>query len=130
MALFSTFVMTQNRVGADRKGASDLHRELEESRFHLARNFPSYFGLNFSVMKRELLVALWVAVLLPASGFGQTPSGVDLRRTRFSHLSMEEQAKLRSAHDMAMRDPALAQSRARYEQARKEFRDKLHDALL
>jgi len=43
---------------------------------------------------------------------------------------MDEQAKLRSAHDMAMRDPGLMQSRARYEQARKEFRDRLRDALL
>jgi DNA-binding ferritin-like protein len=29
-----------------------------------------------------------------------------------------------------MRDPALAATRQRYEQARKEFRDKLRDALL
>jgi hypothetical protein len=80
-------------------------------------------------MKRQLL-AILLASLVSASGFGQTPPGGDLKRIQFSRLSLEEQAKLRSAHDMAMRDPALVQSRARYEQARKEFRDKLRDALL
>jgi hypothetical protein len=64
------------------------------------------------------------------SGFGQPPQGGDFKRTQFSRLSLEEQSKLRSAHDMAMRDPALMQSRARYEQARREFRDRLRDALL
>jgi hypothetical protein len=81
-------------------------------------------------MKRRLLVAILLATLVSGSGFGQTPQGGDFRRMQFSRLSLEEQARLRSAHDMAMRDPALLQSRARYEQARKEFRDKLRDALL
>jgi hypothetical protein len=81
-------------------------------------------------MKRQLLVAILLACLVSASGFGQTPQATEIRRTQFSRLSLEEQAKLRSAHDTAMRDPALAQSRARYEQARKEFRDRLRDALL
>jgi hypothetical protein len=81
-------------------------------------------------MKRQLLAAILLASLVSASGFGQTPQAGDLKRIQFSRLSLDEQAKLRSAHDMAMRDPALLQSRARYEQARKEFRDKLRDALL
>jgi hypothetical protein len=81
-------------------------------------------------MKRQLLVAILLASFASASGFGQTPQGTDLKRVPFSRLSLDEQARLRSAHDMAMRDPALIQSRARYEQARKEFRDKLRDALL
>jgi len=83
-------------------------------------------------MKRRVLIAILFASLVSASGFGQPPQGQgpDLRRIQFSRLSLEEQSKLRSAHDMAMRDPALVQSRARYEQARKEFRDKLRDALL
>ena len=115
---------------------------IEESKFHRSRNFATPFGVKFSVMKRQLLVAILLAFLVPASGFGQTPQGsdlrrmqqtsqgTDLRRMQFSRLSLEEQARLRSAHDTAMRDPALMQSRARYEQARKEFRDKLRDALL
>lgn len=43
---------------------------------------------------------------------------------------MDERAKLRSAHQTAISDPAVAQSRERFEQARKDFRDKLRDALL
>jgi len=104
--------------------------EIEESKFHLARNFARAFGLYFSVMKRQVLVAVLLAALMAASGFAQGPQGNDFRRSRFARLSMQEQARLRSAHDMAMRDPALAATRQRYEQARKEFRDKLRDALL
>lgn len=82
-------------------------------------------------MKRQLLVAILLVFGAAASGFGQTPrGGVDFRRMQLSGLSLEEEAKLRSAHDMAMRDPALVQSRARYEQARREFRERLRDALL
>ena len=81
-------------------------------------------------MKRQLLVAILFVFFVSTSGFGQPPSGNDFKRMQFSRLSLEEQSRLRQAHDMAMRDPTLVQSRARYEQARKEFRDKLRDALL
>ncbi len=105
-------------------------QEIEESNFHLARNFARAFGLYFSVMRRQVLVAALLVVLLAASGFAQSPQRNEFRRGQFGRLSMEEQARLRSAHDMAMRDPTLAATRQRYEQARKEFRDKLRDALL
>jgi hypothetical protein len=104
--------------------------EIEESKFHLSRNFARAFGLYLSVMERQVLVIALLALLLPASGFAQGPQGNDFRRRRFSRLSMEEQARFRSAHDMAMRDPALAATRQRYEQARNEFRSKLREALL
>jgi hypothetical protein len=104
--------------------------EIEESKFRLARNFARAFGLYLSVMKRQFLAIALLAVLLPASGFAQGPQGNDFRRGRFSRLSREEQARFRSAHDMAMRDPALAATRQRYEQARNEFRSKLREALL
>jgi len=104
--------------------------ELEESRYHLARNFARAFGFYFSVMKRLVLVTAFLAVLLPTVGFAQGPQGNDFRRGRFSRLSREEQARFRSAHDTAMRDPALVATRQRYEQARKEFRDKLREGLL
>ncbi len=45
-------------------------------------------------------------------------------------LSEGERAKLHSAHEAALHDPNLAASRARYLNARKEFREKLRDALL
>src|SRR5881392_628692 len=95
--------------------------ELEESKYHLARNFARAFGFYFSVMKRLVLVTALLAVFLPT---------VDFRRERFAGLSRDEQTRLRTAHDTAMRDPALAATRQRYEAARKEFRDKLRDALL
>src|SRR5438477_6854913 len=104
--------------------------ELEESKYHLTRNFARAFGFYFSVMKRLVLVTALLALLLPASGFAQGPQGNDFGRRRFSRLSMEEQARFRSAHDMAMRDPALAATRQRYEQARNEYRNKLREALL
>ena len=104
--------------------------KLEESKYHLARNFARGFGLYFSVMKRQVLVTALLALLLAASGFAQGPQGNDFRRGRFSRLSREEQARFRSAHDTAMRDPALVATRQRYEQARKEFRDKLREGLL
>ena len=81
-------------------------------------------------MKRLVLVTALLAVLLPTVGFAQGQRTVDFRRERFAGLSRDEQARLRTAHDTAMRDPALAATRQRYEAARKEFRDKLHDALL
>jgi hypothetical protein len=104
--------------------------KLEESKYHLARNFTRAFGLHFSVMKGMVLITALLAVLLPTIGFAQGQRTVDFRRQRFAGLSMEEQAKLRSAHDTAMRDPALAATRQRYQEARKEFRNKLRDALL
>ena len=81
-------------------------------------------------MKRLVLATALLAFLLPTSGFSQPPPRSDFRRGRLSTLSMEEQARLRSAHDMAMRDPTLAQSRERYEQARSEFRERLRAALV
>ena len=104
--------------------------EIEESKFHLARNFARAFGLYLSVMKRQVLLTALLAFLLAASGFAQGPQGNDFRRGRFSRLSMDEQARFRSAHDMALRDPALAATRQRYEQARNEYRNKLREALL
>jgi hypothetical protein len=104
--------------------------EIEESKFNLTRNFARRFGLNFSMMKRQILVTALLATLLSADAFAQGPQGPNFRRGRFYRLSLEEQARLRSAHDTAMRDPALAQSRERYEQARRDFRERLRAALL
>jgi hypothetical protein len=53
------------------------------------------------------------------------------QRPILNDLSEDERAKLHSAHQNALqRDPNLAESRARYLNARKEFREKLRDALL
>ena len=45
-------------------------------------------------------------------------------------LSDAERTRLHTAHQSALRDPGLAASRARYMDARKEFREKLRNALL
>ncbi|MGI9115671.1 MAG: hypothetical protein DLM52_03795 [Chthoniobacterales bacterium] len=55
---------------------------------------------------------------------------VHSQRPVLNALSQDERAKLHSAHQTALHDPNLAASRARYLNARKEFRDKLRDALL
>ena len=104
--------------------------ELEESKYHLARNFARAFGVYFSVMKRLVSVTALLAVLLPTVGFAQGQRTVDFRRERFAGLSRDEQARFRSAHDMALRDPSVAATRQRYEQARNEYRNKLREALL
>jgi hypothetical protein len=104
--------------------------ELEESKYHLARNFARAFGFYFSVMKGMVLFTALLAILLPTIGFAQGQRTVDFRRQRLSGLSMEEQARFRSAHDMALRDPSVAATRQRYEQARNEYRNKLREALL
>lgn len=51
-------------------------------------------------------------------------------RPILNDLSEDERVKLHSAHQTALHDPNLAASRARYLDARKEFREKLRDALL
>ncbi len=81
-------------------------------------------------MKGCVLVIALVTILLPVSGFAQGQRRDALNRGRFARLSVDERAKLRSAHQTAISDPTVAQSRERYEQARKDFRDKLRDALL
>jgi hypothetical protein len=53
------------------------------------------------------------------------------QRPILNDLSEDERARLHSAHQNAIEhDPNLATSRARYLNARKEFREKLRDALL
>jgi hypothetical protein len=59
----------------------------------------------------------------------QTPSR--LQRPTLNDLSEDERSRLHFAHQNAFQhDPNLAASRARYLNARKEFRQKLRDALL
>lgn len=52
------------------------------------------------------------------------------RAPSLTDLSDDERTRLHSAHESALQDPNLAASRERYMNARKEFRDKLRDALL
>jgi hypothetical protein len=45
-------------------------------------------------------------------------------------LTEEERSKLRAAHHKAMTDPAVKEAHERLKQARREFRDVMHPALL
>lgn len=53
-----------------------------------------------------------------------------LQRPVLNDLSEDERTRLHTAHQNAFHDPNLAASRTRYLNARKEFREKLRDALL
>ena len=81
-------------------------------------------------MKRQIVFVLLFASLLETGVLAQTPRMNAARQPRLMNLSGEERARLQSAHLAAMRDPALRESRERFQQAKKEYRDKLRDALL
>jgi hypothetical protein len=71
------------------------------------------------------------AVERPPQGQAQrVPAPVRSQRPVLTDLSEDERTRLHSAHETALHDPNLAASRARYLNARKEFRNKLRDALL
>ena len=52
------------------------------------------------------------------------------RRARFANLNEEERARLRSAHEKAMADPAVRAAQERLKQARREFRELMRPAML
>ena len=55
---------------------------------------------------------------------------MDDRRDRWASLTEDERARLRSAHEKAMQDPAVQAAREKLRQARREFREVLRPALL
>ncbi len=81
-------------------------------------------------MTRQIVFVVLVAGLLQTGALAQTPRMNGARQARLMNLSGEERARLQSAHLAALRDPALRESRERFHQAKKEYRDKLRDALL
>ena len=81
-------------------------------------------------MTRQIVFITLSVGLLQADALAQTPRMRGARQARLMNLSGEERARLQSAHLAALRDPALRQSRERFQQAKKEYRDKLRDALL
>jgi len=81
-------------------------------------------------MKRQVTFVILLAGLLQTGALAQTPRMNGARHARLMNLSGEERARLQSAHLAAMRDPALRESRERFHQAKKEYRNKLRDALL
>ncbi|MEY2439759.1 MAG: hypothetical protein QOI34_1144 [Verrucomicrobiota bacterium] len=58
--------------------------------------------------------------------------GKETRRSegRWGNLSAEERDKMKAAHKKAMQDPSVEAARQKLRQARNEFRDALHAAML
>jgi len=81
-------------------------------------------------MKRQFVFVVLFAGFLQTGALAQSPRMNGARQARLLSLSGEERARLQSAHLAALRDPALRESRERFQQAKKEYRDKLRDALL
>lgn len=78
-------------------------------------------------MKRQLVGVVTLAALLPIAALAQ---GNGKRQNKWADLSGDERARLHSAHEAAIRDPSVAESRERFRQARQDFREKLRGAIL
>jgi len=81
-------------------------------------------------MTRQIVFIILSVGLLQADALAQTPRMRGARQARLMNLSGEERSRLQSAHLAALRDPALRESRERFHRAKREYRDKLRDALL
>ena len=79
-------------------------------------------------MKRQIVLVLLFAGLLQADILAQPPRVY--RQARWRNLSGEERVRLQTAHQAAMRDPALRESRERFQQARNDFRNRLRDGMI
>jgi hypothetical protein len=79
-------------------------------------------------MKRHAVLILLFAGLFETGALAQTPRA--FRQARLRGLSGDERARLQSAHQTAMRDPALRESREKFQQARKDFRERLRDGMI
>jgi len=106
--------------------------KLEESKYHLARKLYQGFWVILLGYRKVTVLGYRFAGRFVAND--RVCPRTTNRRLPASTLCWAidggSRQKLRSAHDTAMRDPGLAATRQRYQQARKEFRDKLRDALL
>ncbi|MEY2492240.1 MAG: hypothetical protein QOH24_1191 [Verrucomicrobiota bacterium] len=86
--------------------------------------------LKFLIVKRQVFLVVLLAGLIQTGAWAQSSRRNGSHQAHLANLSGDERARLQSAHQAAMRDPALRESRAKFQQARKEFRDKLQDALI
>ncbi len=89
-------------------------------------------------MKLKIFLTMAVAAAalqIAPNGFSQTPeTRQNVRHGRHAQflasLSVEERAKLRTAHQQAMADPAVQAAKDRSRQTRREFRDLRRAAML
>jgi membrane-bound lytic murein transglycosylase B len=101
------------------------------------RNFRPAVMLLSSLMKITTLVmtallAVSIQVATPVSAQDTKSPGKEWRRseTRWGNLSGEEREKMKAAHNKAMLDPSVAAAKQKLRQARNEFRDVMHAAML
>jgi hypothetical protein len=88
-------------------------------------------------MKNKTLMSILLAIALVAPVFGQ--SGDDQGKGgRHNHnhekmlanLSPDERQKVEAAHEKAMQDPTVQAAHQKLKEARREFRDSMHAAML
>ena len=89
--------------------------------------------LQFMKMKLLVTISIFTAALhfAPvAMGGNWEGKGLRQREGRFANLAPGEREKLKAAHDKARNDPAVRAAKDRMRQARKEFRDAMHAAMV
>jgi hypothetical protein len=103
-----------------------------------AATLPSADVCYFQPMKIKSLMAmsiLGVALQLAPVALGQDSEGPGKRwrhdhEGRFANLSPEERQKLEAARQTAMQDPAVQAAHEKMRQARRDFEDSMHAAML
>ena len=91
-------------------------------------------------LKPTFLVSLICAAQLAPNVFAQSPPDrpdrpfrpflSERRAARLANLNEDERARLRTAYQKALHDPAVQAAREKLKQARREFRETLRPALL
>jgi Spy/CpxP family protein refolding chaperone len=88
-------------------------------------------------MKSKLLLITVSAAVLQLSPllYGQDDESAGTgprhhRKEHFANLTPEERQKLQAAHRQAMQDPAIQSAHDKLRQARRDYRDSLHAAML
>jgi uncharacterized protein YbaA (DUF1428 family) len=87
------------------------------------------------IQSLSTILILGTAIQLAPVAFGQEPeeSGKGWRHNheaRFANLAPEERQKLEAAHQKAMQDPSVQAAHEKMRQARKDFEDAMHAAML
>jgi len=78
-----------------------------------------------------LAAALQLSPVLFAQGTNESASGRGGRwQNRMANLSTDEREKLKAARQKAMQDPGVQAAHEKMRQARKEFMDSMHTAML
>ncbi len=99
---------------------------------------PAANGWYFQAMKIKSLVMMSIlgaALQLAPVALGEDSEEPRKRwrhdhEGRFANLSPEERQKLEAAHQKAMQDPAVQAAHEKMRQARRDFEDTMHAAML